>query len=403
MNKFTLLLAGALSVTALFACTQQVTTATSSITEQTPTTQNISWSEYRARSEATRKLDDDFIAAELKELGVSEPTLPAYTKEFGFETKQPDAWFSSAEGQRIIDNIVSFQTPSGGWSKRTDMAGKARVPGVAFGVEKKYVPTFDNSATSTQVALLARAYTLTGKESYREAFDKGLALIIEAQYPNGGWPQNYPLVGGYHDHITYNDALMKDLMSLLHKVSLGQNEFAFVSADARAKAATSLRKGIDCVLNTQVKANGVRTIWGAQHDAITLAPTKARAYEMASLSTMESAAMLDFLMELNGPSSAVVNAVHAAIAWFEENKITGYTWQRGDGPMIANTEAPPMWARFVEPGSDLPVFGDRDGSIHYEISEVSRERREGYAWFTTAPNKVLTKYSKWSKKYPRRI
>src|SRR5690606_16952534 len=139
--------------------------------------------------------------------------------------------------------------------------------------------------------------------------------------------QNYPLVGGYHDHVTYNDSLMKDLMSLLHKVSLGQHEFAFVSADARAKAATSLHKGIDCVLNTQVKANGVRTIWGAQHDAMTLAPTKARAYEMASLSTMESAAMLDFLMELDDPSSAVVDVVHAAIAWFEENKITGYTWQ----------------------------------------------------------------------------
>lgn len=402
MNTFPLLLAGALSVTALFACTQQVTTATSSITEQTPT-QNISWSEYRARSEAARKQDDDFIAAELKKLGVSEATLPAYTKEFGLETKQPDAWFNSAEGQRIMDNIVSFQTPSGGWSKRTDMAAQARAPGVAFGVEKKYIPTFDNSATSTQVALLARAYTLTGKQSYRGAFYRGLALIIEAQYPNGGWPQNYPLVGGYHDHITYNDALMKDLMSLLHKVSLGQNEFAFVSADARAKAATSLRKGIDCVLNTQVKANGVRTIWGAQHDAIALAPTKARAYEMASLSTMESAAMLDFLMELDDPSSAVVNAVHAAIAWFEENKITGYSWQRGDGPMIANADAPPMWSRFVEQGSNLPVFGDRDGSIHYEISELSRERREGYAWFTTAPNKALKKYSNWSKKYPRRI
>lgn len=401
MTKFSLLLAGALSVTALLACTQQANTTASSATEKTSRTQNISWSEYRARSAATRKLDDDFIAAELKQLGVSEPTLPAYTKEFGFDTKPPDAWFNSAEGQRIMDNIVSFQTPSGGWSKRTDMAAKARVPGVAFGVEKKYIPTFDNSATSTQVALLARAFALTGKQSYQDAFYRGLALIIEAQYPHGGWPQNYPLVGGYHDHITYNDALMKDLMNLLHRVSLGQNEYAFVSADARAEAATSLRKGTECVLNTQVIVNGARTIWGAQHDAITLAPTKARAYEMASLSTMESAAMLDFLMELDDPSSAVVDAVHAAIAWLEENKITGYTWQRGDGPMIADAEAPPMWSRFVEQGSGLPVFGDRDGSIYYEISEVSQERRESYAWFTTAPNKVLKKYAKWSKKYPQ--
>lgn len=400
MNKLSFLLAGALCITGLLACTQQSapTASTSAALDK-----SALWNGYRADSAATHKLDQEFIAAELGALGLSEPVLPAYTKEFGFDTKQADDWFRSAEGQRIMDNIVSFQTPSGGWSKRTDMAAEARAPGVAFGVEEKYIPTFDNSATSTQVALLAKAYTATGKESYREAFYKGLALIIEAQYPNGGWPQNYPLVGGYHDHITFNDGLIKDLMSLLHKVSLGQNEFAFVSADARAKATASLHKGIECVLKTQVKANGIHTIWGAQHDAVTLMPTKARAYEMASLSTMESAAMVDFLMELDDPSNAVVNAVHTATVWFEENKITGYTWQRGDGPMITDANAPSMWSRFVEPGSNLPIFGDRDGSIHYEISEVSQERREGYAWFTTAPNKVLKKYAKWSKEYPRRI
>src|SRR5690606_11453314 len=123
----------------------------------------------------------------------------------------------------------------------------------AFGVEKKYIPTFDNAATTTQADLLAKAYTATGKQAYADAFYKAINLILEAQYPNGGWPQNFPLVGGYHDHITYNDALMRDIMLLLAKVAEGKNEFAFVTADVKAKAATSLEKALDCVLMTQVR------------------------------------------------------------------------------------------------------------------------------------------------------
>jgi len=29
--------------------------------------------------------------------------------------------------------------------------------------------------------------------------------LLAAQFPNGGWPQVWPLEGGYHDAITYND------------------------------------------------------------------------------------------------------------------------------------------------------------------------------------------------------
>src|SRR5690606_7404132 len=107
-------------------------------------------------------------------------------------------------------------------SKRTDMSQQPRQPGEAFGVEEHYIPTFDNAATSTQADLLAKAYTATGKQAYADAFYKAINLILDAQYPNGGWPQKYPLVGKYHDHITYNDALMRDIMVLLADVSKGE-------------------------------------------------------------------------------------------------------------------------------------------------------------------------------------
>ncbi len=38
------------------------------------------------------------------------------------------------------------------------------------------------------------------------------------------------------------------------------------------------------------------------------------------------------------------------------------------------------WARFYEIGTNRPIYGDRDGEIHYDLDDVSEERRSGYAW-----------------------
>jgi PelA/Pel-15E family pectate lyase len=358
------------------------------------------WQTYITRSQELRKLDQQQLRKEMKRRGLKEPLLPAYTKEFGFETEQPLEWFTSTDGKAIMEAILSLQTPTGGWSKRTDMT-KKRKPGMAFGNEKNYIPTFDNDATSKQLTLLAKAYTATGDKAYQEAFARGLTLIFNAQYPNGGWPQNYPLVGGYHNYITYNDSLMVNLMFLLRDVANGEGNYAFVSKEQRALAQRSLDKAIQCALNTQVLINGQPTVWGAQHDPITLMPAQARAYEMASLTSAESVWMVEFFMGLENPSADVINAVHGAAAWYEATKITGKTWVRGEAELKDDTNAPALWSRFYELGTNKPIFGDRDGSVHYEIGKVSKERREGYAWYTTSPAKVLKHYAKWAKKYPR--
>lgn len=355
--------------------------------------------EYQHLSKQLLKKDELFIRSELTKLGQKKAALPDYTKEFGFDVEQPVEWFTSDEGKRIMDIILSFQTPSGGWSKRTDMAKEKRKPGYAFGTEEDYVPTFDNSATSTQLMLLAKAYSLTENKNYLIAFNRGLDYVMSAQFPNGGWPQSFPLRGSYHDHITYNDALMRDLMVLMLKVSKAKDEFSFVTKDQQAAAKKSLDMALDCVLKTQVKVNGELTVWGAQHDVKTLAPAKARAYEMVSLTSSESVWMLEFLMELENPSSDIVQSIHAAAKWYEQTKIIGKTWVRGANQLTDNASAPALWSRFYEIGTNKPIFGDRDDAIYYEIGKVSEERRAGYAWFTTSPNNVLKKYQKWKKKH----
>src|SRR5215210_1906694 len=68
-------------------------------------------------------------------------------------TNQPDAWFQSDEGKQIVDNIVSWQNPNGGWWKQYDASRQRRPDDTGEGVAKPGVPQNDNgsvwSRTST--------------------------------------------------------------------------------------------------------------------------------------------------------------------------------------------------------------------------------------------------------------
>ena len=52
---------------------------------------------------------------------------------------------------------------------------------------------------------MAAAHSATDDARYSAAFLRGLNYLLDAQYPNGCYPQVYPLQGGYHDAATFND------------------------------------------------------------------------------------------------------------------------------------------------------------------------------------------------------
>ncbi len=367
-----------------------------------PAADDAAWERYRRLSNQVRALDQAFINAELAEQGLQQPRLPPHANRFGFDPNQPVDFYQTPEGQRIADIVLSFQTPSGGWSKRTDMAVHPRQPGEAFGVERSYIPTFDNGATSTQMWLLTRAFQATGDTRYRDAVLRGLKLILLAQYPNGGWPQNFPLTGGYHDDLTYNDAVTSNLIQLLHAASTAQQGLDFVPQALRRHAAQSRDRALDNIVATQVVTNGTPTIWGAQHDPRTGLPSAARAFEPVALATQESAELVLFLMTITEPDDNLKKAINAAVAWFESNRILGYEWLPavpGESRLQAKDGAKPLWSRFVELGTNRPVFGDRDGRVYYNVDEISWERQAGYAWYTRAPQKVLDAYPAWRAKH----
>ena len=324
--------------------------------------------------------------------------------------KKEGPWFATSEAKQIAENVLLYQKDIGGWPKNIQMQKPLSE------VEKKELAnlksnpkgcTTDNGATIQEMLFLSKMYDQSPDESYKKAFLKGLDYILEAQYDNGGWPQFYPLRKGYYSHITYNDDSMVNILDLLKEIKDKTDYYSIKPSESIVESAQlAFDKGIDCILKTQYRQNGVLTSWCAQHDENTLEPAKARAYELPSLSGKESAKIVLLLMRIKNPSKEVINAINAAVTWFEKVKITGLREDRfydekgkiTDKKMVPDPNATPLWARFMDLEDNTPFFCDRDGIKKATLAEIGSERRNGYAWYTNEPKEVFKKYTTWKEK-----
>ena len=311
--------------------------------------------------------------------------------------RNEDAWFRSSEARRVADSVLQYQSPQGGWPKSTDLAKPPRSPDEIPAPGGGRANSLDNDATTVPMQFLARIAQESADPRYQVAFVKGVDYLLAAQYPNGGWPQFWPLRKGYYSHITFNDGAMIRVLELLSDVADGEVPYDFVSPKRRKAAEEAVTLGIECILKCQVVVNDVPTVWCAQHDAKTLAPARARSYEHPSLSGAESADILTFLMRLDEPTPDMIRAVKAGAAWFESAKIEGYRYTRSStGRALAEDPmASPLWARFYEIHSNRPIFSDRDGIVKYDIQAIGGERRGGYSWYGNWGEKVAIGFSRW--------
>ncbi len=316
--------------------------------------------------------------------------------------KKPDAWFAAEEARQVAANILSHQSELGGWPKNINTTA-----GLYKGDRALLEPTYDNGATTNELRFLARICVATKDARNLAAFDRGLDYVLKGQYAHGGWPQHHPPGTGYHRHITFNDNAMVRLLEFVREVATSDG-YAFIDAGRRKDAATAFDRGIECILKCQIKVNGHLTAWCAQHDEIDFRPRPARTYELATLSGAESVGIVRLLMSLNSPSREVVAAVEGAVKWFESARLTGIRVEKvkdEKGPkgvnkvVIKDPTAPPLWARFYLIETNQPVFTDRDGIPKPALADIGYERRNGYTWYGTWPQKLLdVEYPAWKKR-----
>lgn len=327
-------------------------------------------------------------------------------------------WFPTDEAVTIANQLIVYQKENGGWEKNTNNAELLTAKEKENLIKKKNdikETTIDNRTTYTQIIYLAKVITNLSNSSptrweipiLKESFFKGLDYLLEMQYENGGFPQFYPLKKGYYSHITYNDDAMIGVLRFLNDVAQNKPDYNFVDEERRLKAEKSVQKGIGVILKTQVVVDGQKTVWCAQHDEKTLAPAPARSYEPVSLSGYESVGIVEFLMSIDKPSQEIINAIESAVKWFEKSQIketkviqkADNSQFRVDRVVVADKNAPPIWARFYEIETNKPIFIGRDSINKYSLAEIEQERRVGYSYYTETPHKLLTEdYPKWKRK-----
>lgn len=321
--------------------------------------------------------------------------------QFKFQRYKP------SQVKEIAWNIVKYQNADGGWPKNLDWLAIIEPDSVRKLLNDHYKQsTLDNRNTYSHVEYLSQAYMITKEVKFKESAERGLDYIFNAQRTSGGWR------GWDVDAITYNDEVMTGIMTMLNDIKDGKEHFRWIDETRKRKAELALSKAIDVTLKCQIIVDGKKTGWCQQHDHNTLLAIKARIYELPSISSLETAAVVKYLMKIKKPSSEVSEAIISAVDWMKKSKIYGvkivtdkkdsssstYNARRPDKKLIKHKSAQPIWARFYEIDTNKPFFCNRDGIKVYSFVEILPERRRNYAWYGYWPAEIINDlYPKWKK------
>jgi PelA/Pel-15E family pectate lyase len=308
----------------------------------------------------------------------------------------------------IADNLVAWQNKDGGWPKNIDWLGVLNIDSVKSTLNEHYrQSTIDNRNTYSQIEYLSRAFTKYGGKKYKTAARKGMEFLLSRQYFNGGWR------GWDAEAITFNDDVMTGVMNLFLDIVQGKDQYRWVRRSLRKKIHKSWDKGLELILECQIRQNGVKTAWAQQHDLNTLEPVMGRSFELPGITANESCSIISLLMKIENPSDEVIESVNSAVAWLKKSEINGIRIDSIplDKKDIINHEYPydiivtkdsaakPIWARYYEIDTNIPFMCTRGGEKVYNLADVDPERRTGYSWYGYWPEKVLKNYTDWKTKF----
>jgi PelA/Pel-15E family pectate lyase len=321
----------------------------------------------------------------------------------------------TASQDTTAEKMLAFQRSNGGWPKAVNEVkvdyrhpmSAADLAAARRGASQEDA-TIDNNATTREITYLVSAFRTTQNPAYCQAAESGIRYLLKMQQASGGFPQYYPDARFYRAQITYNDNAMIRALGVLKAVADKKADFALVDPALVPQAQKAVERGVQCILKTQYVQHGKLTAWGAQHDRTTLLPCKARAFELTSLSGDESVGITEFLLSLDQPSPEVRKAVAAAVAWFQASKIENTAVQditdpsqpKGRDRVMVPQAGSTVWARFYDLDTNRPIYVGRDGVKHDRLADIEVERRTGYVYAGTWPEKLLTReYPKWQQKW----
>jgi len=295
-----------------------------------------------------------------------------------YKTTGDEFYLRSAE--KAANALIWGQHPTGGWHYFIDfdMTGieewyETVASKFVYGMEeyRHYYGncSFDDGATQQPTLFLLNLYMTTLDPRYREPLLKALNFFLISQYPNGGWPQRYPLryefvhdgLADYTSYYTFNDGVMSSNINVLMKAweQLGNEEYL--------KAA---RKGMDFYLISQGPKE--QAGWSDQYD-MDMKPAWGRTHEHAAYISYTTRNCINDLRNfyLMTGDRRYLKPIPDAIAWLEKSTLK----KLDDGSN--------QLANYYEIGTNKPLFMHITGKFN----------EKGYALYSWDNDPTGTNYT----------
>lgn len=264
-----------------------------------------------------------------------------------------DAWY--IERAREAGLALAWgQRTNGGWDQRVDI-GHFRADAPTAIERCQGFATFDDNVSQGALTFLIHLDKALPEDEpwLTETIQLGLDYLRSAQFEDGGWPQWYPLRGGYHDHRTFTDGAINDCIRVLLVAHTAYGASQYVS---RA------RRGGAYIVRSQLAPP--QAGWAQQYDAEGV-PTWGRPSEPPAVCSAVTARNIHSLIDLFLATSdnRLLQPIGDAVDWLERSQLPS-----GE------------WALFYEIGSNRPIYADADGRLHYDLAEMGEKRRCGSSW-----------------------
>ncbi len=315
--------------------------------------------------------------ATVDQVWVQVPGTPAVGAAFltAFEATGDAFYLKAAEG--AAEALLYGQLASGGWTNAVDFDPKGSQVSLyrnGKGDKKgKNFSTLDDGITPGVLRFLMRLEKVSpnGVSGLKEGIDVGLKALLEAQFPNGGFPQGwtgpvekravvkakYPdydwrtenRIKNYWEHYTLNDGVCGQVAWLLE-------EAVRLRGDVRCKEA--LVKLGEFLLLAQMPEP--QPGWAQQYDP-EMRPIWARKFEPPAMAGRESEdAMLTLIRIAKLTREArFVAPIAAGRAWLERS-------------MLPNGKL----SRYYELQSNKPLYMTDDYELTYDDSKLPKH----YGW-----------------------
>jgi hypothetical protein len=269
-----------------------------------------------------------------------------------------DFYYKAAE--RVAEVLAAVQHPSGGWNYVADLAGEQSlrewyhtVGRNAWRLEEfqHYWPsaTFDDAGTAEAATFFLRLYVEKRDGKFKPPLEKALEFLRRSQYPNGAWPQRFPLTTGtlrhgnadYTSYMTFNDDVAAQNLDFL---------VLCYSALRDKSLLDPIQRGMNAFVEMQHPKP--QAGWALQYTTDGK-PAGARTYEPNSLVTSTTAANIELLIKfyrMTGDPKFLAR-IPDALDWLE-----GLTLPAGVAPPGRTHPT------FVELGTNKPLYVHREGS-----------------------------------------